>query len=99
MLTLALCSVDISTELRVTSAPVPAVVGGATNGDGAFSNDCPLPILDHKIGPYKRLTVYHHCVPTQTGYQTSNLLCRTRPENDLVGRGEFKFHPFNSFPS
>ena len=38
------CSADPSTAFRVTSDPVPAVVGTAIIGNGGLSNGCALPI-------------------------------------------------------
>ena len=38
------CSGDPSTAFRVTSEPVPAVVGAAIKGIGSLSNVLPLPI-------------------------------------------------------
>ncbi len=44
-LTFTLCSGDDSTALRVTSEPVPAVVGMATNGADGFVNALPGPMI------------------------------------------------------
>jgi hypothetical protein len=43
-LTFILCAGEASTALRVTSAPLPAVVGMAMNGAGACSMGCALPM-------------------------------------------------------
>jgi hypothetical protein len=40
-LTFTLCSGEPSTALRVTSAPVPAVVGMAMKGRGGFASGFP----------------------------------------------------------
>ena len=42
-LALTRCSVLASTALRVTSEPVPAVVGMAITGSDACSSGCPRP--------------------------------------------------------
>ena len=44
-LTFTLCSGDDSTALRVTSEPVPAVVGMAMNGADGFVNALPRPMI------------------------------------------------------
>ena len=42
-LALTRCSGEARTALRVTSEPVPAVVGTATNGSDGRSSGCPRP--------------------------------------------------------
>ena len=44
-LTFTLCSGDASTALRVTSAPVPAVVGSAAKGAERCAKALPRPII------------------------------------------------------